>query len=50
MPNILLILDLGLVDLAKKGEKLDDKAKLSAFFSQWPDLDKCIDEIFICLY
>lgn len=50
MPDTLLMSDLCLVDLAKRGEEFDDKAKLSAFLSQWLDLDaKCVDEIFACL-
>lgn len=50
MPNILQILDFCFFKLAKQGEEFDKKAKISTFFSQLPNLNKFIDEIFAFLY
>lgn len=49
MSDMLLILKKCFLNLAKQGEKLDNKNKLSDFLSLWLDLDKFVNEIFNCL-
>lgn len=42
--------DQRLFQLVKKGEELDEKAKLLTFLTLWPDLAEFCDEIFKCFY
>lgn len=49
MPDTLLMSEQCLLDLAKQGEKFDEKDKLVDFLRSWPDHDEFIDEIFDCL-
>lgn len=49
MPDILLMSEQCLLDLAKQGEEFDEKDKLADFLHPWPDLNEFVDEIFDCL-
>lgn len=49
MPKSLLMSNQYFLCLKNKSKQLDKRTKLQNFLRLWPDFDKCVNEIFICI-